>query len=294
MMYKGLAQWCNLHLCFPENVLYYRDGVSESQYSDVLEKELSTIKNAFIQAADLFKQPVPEFKTTAVIVTKRHSTRFFPHRKDDAMPVNRNCKPGLLVDSAITSPYYTDFYLQSHNAIKGTARSSHYFVLKNEMDMEISDLEDLVSLNSYSFAARPTNDVQTHNLCHTYVRATTGVSYASPAYYADRLCERGRCYLREWFSPDGAKRDDYNTRRRAYEAQVEIARNRPQRPRNQKKTPAEIQEDKDDAEEVLKLMKENYIRDGLNKRWETLGDPVFTKTVHEQMYKDFRATMYWM
>jgi eukaryotic translation initiation factor 2C len=25
------------------------------------------------------------------------------------------------------------------------------------------------------------------------------VSYASPAYYADRLCERGRCYLRDFF-----------------------------------------------------------------------------------------------
>lgn len=29
-----------------------------------------------------------------------------------------------------------------------------------------------------------------------------GVSYAPPAYYADRLCERGRCYLRPWFAPD--------------------------------------------------------------------------------------------
>jgi eukaryotic translation initiation factor 2C len=42
----------------------------------------------------------------------------------------------------------------------------------------------------------------THKLCYTYVRATLGVSYAPPAYYADRLCERGRCYLRPWFAPD--------------------------------------------------------------------------------------------
>jgi eukaryotic translation initiation factor 2C len=28
-----------------------------------------------------------------------------------------------------------------------------------------------------------------------------GVSYAPPAYYADRLCERGRNYLRDWFTP---------------------------------------------------------------------------------------------
>jgi eukaryotic translation initiation factor 2C len=29
-----------------------------------------------------------------------------------------------------------------------------------------------------------------------------GVSYAPPAYYADRLCERGRSYLRDWFTPN--------------------------------------------------------------------------------------------
>jgi len=29
-----------------------------------------------------------------------------------------------------------------------------------------------------------------------------GVSYAPPAYYADRLCERGRNYLRDWFTPN--------------------------------------------------------------------------------------------
>lgn len=39
-------------------------------------------------------------------------------------------------------------------------------------------------------------------LCYTYVRATVGVSYASPAYYADRLCERGRAYLKNFFTPD--------------------------------------------------------------------------------------------
>jgi eukaryotic translation initiation factor 2C len=47
-------------------------------------------------------------------------------------------------------------------------------------------------------------DIQsfTHKLCFTYVRATLGVSYAPSAYYADRLCERGRQYLRDWFTPN--------------------------------------------------------------------------------------------
>ena len=37
----------------------------------------------------------------------------------------------------------------------------------------------------------------THALCYIYARATKGVSYCSPAYYADRLCDRGRAWLRD-------------------------------------------------------------------------------------------------
>ena len=34
-------------------------------------------------------------------------------------------------------------------------------------------------------------------------RATTGVSYVAPAHIANRLCERGRVYLRAWnLEPD--------------------------------------------------------------------------------------------
>ncbi len=43
------------------------------------------------------------------------------------------------------------------------------------------------------------------NLSYTYARSTVGVSYAPPAYYADRLCTRGRDYLKELF--DGTRRD---------------------------------------------------------------------------------------
>lgn len=44
----------------------------------------------------------------------------------------------------------------------------------------------------------------THGLCFTYQRSTTSVSYVPPAYYADRLCERGRMHLMEFF--DGGMR----------------------------------------------------------------------------------------
>lgn len=147
---------------------------------------------------------VPNVKLTAIVVAKRHHVRLFPTCPQDETLNNGNCKPGTLVDTAVTSPYFQDFYLQSHNGIKGTAKSAHYFVLLNEMGMNEMAIQQFVSnafrysilssLLYYTsfFTASTLTILQTHRLCYTYVRATMGVSYAPPAYYADRLCERGR------------------------------------------------------------------------------------------------------
>jgi hypothetical protein len=162
LLLPTLREWWGLHRKWPRNVLYYRDGVSTSQYDEVIEKELPGISAAFNKLAEELKQErAPDFKLTAVIVTKRHSTRFFPTKQQDAMPGNENTLPGTLVDSIVTHPYYTDFYLQSHNGIKGTARPAHYFVLKNEMAMTMQQLQDLVSpffqpLSLINYLYRPT------------------------------------------------------------------------------------------------------------------------------------------
>jgi hypothetical protein len=42
----------------------------------------------------------------------------------------------------------------------------------------------------------------THNMCHLFGRATKAVSLCPPAYYADLLCTRLRCYLSDQFDPN--------------------------------------------------------------------------------------------
>ncbi len=37
-------------------------------------------------------------------------------------------------------------------------------------------------------------------MCYNYAKATRAISYATPAYYADRLCDRGRVYLSNYLS----------------------------------------------------------------------------------------------
>jgi hypothetical protein len=41
----------------------------------------------------------------------------------------------------------------------------------------------------------------THNMCHLFGRATKAVSLCPPAFYADLLCTRTRCYLSDQFDP---------------------------------------------------------------------------------------------
>jgi hypothetical protein len=40
---------------------------------------------------------------------------------------------------------------------------------------------------------------QPNRLCYTYARSSSNISYALPAYYADRLYDLGRSYLRDFF-----------------------------------------------------------------------------------------------
>ncbi|KAF2748589.1 Piwi-domain-containing protein [Sporormia fimetaria CBS 119925] len=181
----------------PPNILYYRDGVSEGQYSQIQKDELDCIKKAYNDAYDTLKKkgihvsPPSDFKLTAIVVAKRHHVRFYP--TENAPQSYNNCPPGTYVEQVVTSPYYGDFYLQSHAAIKRNARPAHYFIL-------VDEIKPKTGIEAYRQV--------THELCYTYVRSTTGVSYAARTYYADRLCERGRVYLRDLYNPSPRGKPD--------------------------------------------------------------------------------------
>tara|TARA_R110002003_G_scaffold138_10_gene12729 strand:+ start:9574 stop:9978 length:405 start_codon:yes stop_codon:yes gene_type:complete len=121
-------------------------NVIPSQYSQVKDNELPQIRKAFATVVKMFKLTTTvKPKLTAIVVAKRHHVRFMPH-PFDAMPKNGNCKPGTLVEQAVTSPVFRDFYLQSHNGLQGTARSAHYFTLVNETGMTEQQIQAFVSV----------------------------------------------------------------------------------------------------------------------------------------------------
>lgn len=160
----------------PDVILYFRDGVSEGQFQQVLTIEL----NAMYRGCQEYKQGYKP-KITFIVVQKRHHTRFFPPAnsglgRDDHR--NNNVPPGTIVDNEITHPNETQFYLVSHQSIQGVARPTKYCLLRDDSGFPIDELQTI-----------------TYNLCHFFARCTRSVSYPAPTYYAHLAAARGRVYI---------------------------------------------------------------------------------------------------
>lgn len=160
---------------FPEKLLYYRDGVSEGQFQEVLNIELTAMYNACQSVEQGYEKRV---KITMVVVQKRHHTRFFPGKSGIGDRRNNNVPAGTIVDTQITHPNETHFYLVSHQSIQGVAKPTKYCVLHDDSNIKIDDLEAL-----------------TYNLCHLFTRCNRSVSYPAPTYYAHLVAARGKAYI---------------------------------------------------------------------------------------------------
>uniref|UniRef100_A0A8D8BH98 Protein argonaute-2 n=2 Tax=Culex pipiens TaxID=7175 RepID=A0A8D8BH98_CULPI len=157
----------------PEMILYYRDGVSDGQFSQVLDIELNAINRAVAAM-----NPPSKINVTFVVVQKRHHTRFFPGPKCPKEVRNQNVPPGTIVDRYITTPKHFQFFLTSHIAVQGVAKPSKYTVLHDDEQWDPDRLQAI-----------------TYALCHMYARCNRSVSYPAPTYYAHWAAARGKVYI---------------------------------------------------------------------------------------------------
>ena len=89
----------------PGHIYYFRDGVSEGQYSHVLEQEVKHMKNAIVDEFSEKYPGVANIQWTVTVCTKRHHIRFFPKENDSsAGDKNSNALPGTLVEHDVTHP----------------------------------------------------------------------------------------------------------------------------------------------------------------------------------------------
>ncbi|AQK89302.1 putative argonaute family protein isoform X1 [Zea mays] len=140
----------------PDQVIIFRDGVSESQFNQVLNIELQQI----IEACKFLDEKWnPKF--TLIIAQKNHHTKFFIPGKPDNVPA------GTVVDNKVCHPRNFDFYMCSHAGMIGTTRPTHYHILHDEIGFNPDDLQELV-----------------HSLSYVYQRSTTAISVVAPICYA--------------------------------------------------------------------------------------------------------------
>ena len=76
----------------PRKIIFYRDGVSEGQFQDVLIHELSAIQRACLELAGDYTPAI-----TVIVVQKRHHARFFAVNPKDQIGKNKNIPAGGLV-----------------------------------------------------------------------------------------------------------------------------------------------------------------------------------------------------
>ncbi|POY69894.1 hypothetical protein BMF94_7105, partial [Rhodotorula taiwanensis] len=177
MMLKLLKQFWERNGCLPEQILFFRDGISEGQFSHVIAGEVKAVREAAAQAGRALNIEYKP-KLTFICCGKRHHISLFPKNPRDGDSKTGNAKSGVVVDTGVVSPFHFDWYCMSHKALLGTGRSGHHTVLVDDSGFTADELQPLV-----------------FHLCFTYAKATRAVSVPTPAFYASRLCTRAQLLL---------------------------------------------------------------------------------------------------
>ncbi|CAF1546280.1 unnamed protein product [Rotaria sordida] len=168
IMKSLISQYEQHHRYPPKAIVIYRDGIANSEFDSVFEKELMAIREACVELSPVYRPYL-----TYIVVNKKHHTRFFPTDSTG------NVKAGTVVDSHdVTNPTTYDFFLNSHHGEKGTSRPTHYYVLYDDNKLQPDQIQML-----------------TYALCYTYARCTRSIAIPAPVKYADLLAFRANFYI---------------------------------------------------------------------------------------------------
>uniref|UniRef100_A0A7I4XZM4 Piwi domain-containing protein n=1 Tax=Haemonchus contortus TaxID=6289 RepID=A0A7I4XZM4_HAECO len=176
---------------WPEHVIITRDGVSEGQYRMVIDEELFAIKEACEEFGNIRGRDswMPRF--TVIVATKRHNARFFVEKRGIENPL-----PATVVDTDVVRNDITEFYIQSHRPVQGTAKPTAYQVLVDDNDMSMDGVQSLM-------------------LALTFHHQISGapVSLPEPVYQADEWAKRGKnvfnAFMERYNPPLKKERGEY-------------------------------------------------------------------------------------
>ncbi|KNZ50220.1 hypothetical protein VP01_453g12 [Puccinia sorghi] len=156
----------NPALKFPRKMVIFRDGVSDGEFTQVLESEFKAAKGktfsfgggSLFENKKLINQVLSLISVSSFSCDNLHCV---------CQKVNRsgNAPAGTVLDHQIGDPNLFDFFSQTQAGLQGTSRPTRYVVLKDESNASADQLQSIIQIISSGFQ-----------------RATRSVGLATPAY----------------------------------------------------------------------------------------------------------------
>uniref|UniRef100_A0A0N5CEK9 Piwi domain-containing protein n=1 Tax=Strongyloides papillosus TaxID=174720 RepID=A0A0N5CEK9_STREA len=152
----------------PKHIVFFRDGVSDSQFKLTMDYEVKSIHEACYSINPHY---VPTI--TFLVVQKRHGVRIYNTNNNNDRNFNGNVPPNTIIANDIVNPTFLDFYAVFHKGLLGTSKPCHIYALYDDWNLTLNEI-CLIS----SWMA---------NVC---TRCTSSISLPTPCYYADLACTR--------------------------------------------------------------------------------------------------------
>lgn len=115
----------------PDEIIFYRDGLSEGQFEMCKEEEIPQLRRA-IEGRYADRRPP---KIMVICAVKCHHTRFYRQQSQAPAALTDSkgqIESGVVFHEKVTYGRNQDFYLASQNSAPGTCRPTHCVVLHSD------------------------------------------------------------------------------------------------------------------------------------------------------------------
>ena len=163
---QALTQFNNENQRFPSRIVVFRDGVSDSQRSAVLEGEIPQFKLAFEKIRSSGGSLAADPAIIFLVVNKRINARFY-HNQGGKV---NNPPLGTIVDRAVVQKNGYDFYVMPAKATQGAMTPTHFHVIYDDSGLRCEEVQGLA-----------------YRMCYAYYNWSGSIRVPAPCQYAHKL-----------------------------------------------------------------------------------------------------------